>query len=319
MKAYERAVAETRAALSAEPDLAEVVRYATLAATSHNTQPWRFRIFEGGVEILPDFERRMPIVDPDDHHLFISLGCAAENFELAAEARGRPAAMTFYDAAKTIAIDLAQGRAFESDLFRAIPERQCSRSVDDGRSVPVCALKQLEKAAGLAGVEVLLITARPRIEQLLDFVIAGNSRQIDNPEFVAELKRWIRFNPNAALVTGDGLFSLCMGNPIVPSFLGNLIFRLVLSKRAENRKYAEQLRSSAGVALFVGDKSDKASWVKVGRSSQRFALQATALGIRHAYINQPVEVAEIRPDFAQWLGLGDRRPDLVIRFGYGKA
>lgn len=48
------------------------------------------------------------------------------------------------------------------------------------------------------------------------------------------------------------------------------------------------------------------------------ALQATALGIRNAFVNQPVEESRIRPEFAEALGLGDRRPDLVVRFGRGK-
>lgn len=56
-----------------------------------------------------------------------------------------------------------------------------------------------------------------------------------------------------------------------------------------------------------------------GRASQRFALQATALGLKHAYINQPVEVAALRPELAELVGLPGRRPDLVMRFGYGPA
>jgi hypothetical protein len=71
----------------------ELVRYASLAASSHNTQPWKFKIDDGSISILPDFTRRCPIVDPDDHHLFVSLGCAAENLLVAAEAggfRGQP-------------------------------------------------------------------------------------------------------------------------------------------------------------------------------------------------------------------------------------
>ena len=31
-------------------------------------------------------------------------------------------------------------------------------------------------------------------------------------------------------------------------------------------------------------------WIEVGRACQRFALQATALGLKCAFINQPVEV-----------------------------
>lgn len=68
--------------------LREMVRCATLAPSSHNTQCWRFRIERSAIAILPDLSRRCPVVDPNDHHLFVSLGCAAENLILAAQAYG---------------------------------------------------------------------------------------------------------------------------------------------------------------------------------------------------------------------------------------
>ena len=77
------------------------------------------------------------------------------------------------------------------------------------------------------------------------------------------------------------------------------------------------MRSSAGIAVFVGATADKAGWIEVGRAYQRFALQATALGIRNAHLNQPVEVPSLRPQLANLLGLPGQRPDLVIRFGRG--
>jgi hypothetical protein len=54
-----------------------------------------------------------------------------------------------------------------------------------------------------------------------------------------------------------------------------------------------------------------------GRCYQRFALQAAALDLRTAFINQPVEVPALRSQFAKFLGIGDRRPDLVVRIGRG--
>ncbi|MGB5208170.1 MAG: Tat pathway signal protein, partial [Azonexus sp.] len=54
-----------------------------------------------------------------------------------------------------------------------------------------------------------------------------------------------------------------------------------------------------------------------GRCYERFALQAAALDIRNAMVNQPVEVSSLRPQFATFLGIGGRRPDLVVRFGRG--
>jgi hypothetical protein len=80
-------VAATRTALKQAPETSDLIRYATLAANSHNTQPWRFKISDVGIEILPDMARQIAIVDPDNHHLFASLGCAAENLAIACGAR----------------------------------------------------------------------------------------------------------------------------------------------------------------------------------------------------------------------------------------
>jgi hypothetical protein len=55
----------------------------------------------------------------------------------------------------------------------------------------------------------------------------------------------------------------------------------------------------------------------VGRAYERFALQASVMGVRHAHVNMPVELAALRPAFGSAIGLGQQRPDLVIRFGRG--
>lgn len=90
MDDYAATAARLRTLPSGSSDMLGFVRFATLAANSHNTQPWRFVVRETGVSIAPDLTRRIPVVDPDDHHLFVSLGCAAENFTIAATANGRP-------------------------------------------------------------------------------------------------------------------------------------------------------------------------------------------------------------------------------------
>lgn len=79
------------------------------------------------------------------------------------------------------------------------------------------------------------------------------------------------------------------------------------------------MRSSAGIAVFVSEGENPEQWIEVGRCYERFALQCTALGIRNAMLNQPVEVAALRPQFGAFLGIGERRPDLVVRFGRGSG
>jgi hypothetical protein len=207
------------------------------------------------------------------------------------------------------------GHAPDADLCGAIPVRQSTKSEYDGQALSGSELRQIEKAAAMPGVDVLVVTERPRLEQAIEFVQRGNSAQMDSPAFVRELKEWIRFNPAAALKAGDGMLGKCSGNPSAPNWLGPTIFDLAFKKHAENKKYARQLRSSAGLAVFVAEREGPEGWIQVGRSFERFALQATVLGIRHAHLNMPIEVAEVRPAFADWLGIPGSRPDLVVRFG----
>ena len=137
-----------------------------------------------------------------------------------------------------------------------------------------------------------------------------------DPAFMRELRSWLRFNPRQAAKTGDGLYSVASGNPMLPSWIGRRAFDWFVTAKSENDKYAAQLRSSLGVAVFVAAKEDREHWVLVGRACQRFALQATALGLKHAFVNQPIEVPGLRPDLAALVGMSGRRPDILMRFGY---
>ncbi len=320
MEEFEASVAATRAALSQAPETGDLIRYATLAANSHNTQPWQFKICREKIEILPDMARQIGIVDPDNHHLFASLGCAAENLAIACNARGRPGALRFGSADEgSISFAFGEGLPSEPMLFDAIPKRQSTRGDFDGKPVSAADLQRLATAAVMPGVDLVLVTDRPQIDRVRDLVVAGNSAQLADPAFVRELKDWLRFSPRQAMQSGDGLFSATTGNPVLPAWLGSVMFDFAFKAEAENEKYARQLASTPGVAVFVAHKDDREHWVLAGRACQRFALQATALGLKHAFINQPVEVASLRPELAALVGLPGRRPDIVMRFGFGAA
>jgi len=320
MREYAAFVDASRAPLADPASLYDLVRFATLAANGHNTQPWRFGIGTNQVLMIADVARRTPVVDPDDHHLFVSLGCALENLSIAAAARGLHAESNLHAAEQgRLTVHFKPGPRENSPLFEAIPHRQSTRSVYDGRPVSEADLQLLLGAARVPGVDIVVITERRMMEQILELVIEANTAQIQDAAFVRELKGWIRFNPRSAIQRGDGLFTAATGSPIVPSWLGSLFFDRFFRVDSENRKYANQVRSSAGLAVFVSEHEDKESWIRVGRSSQRFALQAMALGVRHAFVNQPVEVPRFRAPLARIVGLANRRPDLVMRFGYGPA
>jgi len=74
----------------------ELIQNAIKAPSGHNTQPWKFRVAENAIIIYPDYERTLPVVDSDNHALFISLGCALENLIIAAQHFGFKTNITYY-------------------------------------------------------------------------------------------------------------------------------------------------------------------------------------------------------------------------------
>ncbi|TVQ40064.1 MAG: Tat pathway signal protein [Spirochaetaceae bacterium] len=299
----------------------DIVRYATLAPSGHNAQCWRFQIEDHCISILPDLSRRTPVVDPDDHHLYVSLGCAAENLVLAAQVYGFDGALRFSSASDgVVSVSLIRSSAIRpaSPLFQAIPYRQCTRAEYDGRPLGSEELRLLQAAGTGSGVAPILLTGHESIEKVLESAVQGNTMQISNPAFVDELEHWIRFSDAEAVRTGDGLPSRATGNPPVPRWLGRRLFRMLFRPQPENDRLARHIRSSAGIALFVSNVDDRAHQVEAGRCYQRFALQATALGIRNAFINQPVEEPALRREFARAFAPADGRPNLVVRFGRGQ-
>jgi hypothetical protein len=202
LPSYEEAAADMRRpiALAGKGEAArlrDLVRQATLAASSHNTQPWKFMLAERSITILPDLTRRTPVVDPDDHHLFVSLGCAAENLVHAALASGLHPEVRLQGNAVEVAFD--ETTPVRSPLFEAIPARQCSRSIYDGQPLAAKELRALEDVTHGDGVHAIMLTSTPQIETVLDYVTRGNTTQIGDPAFVAELKAWIRFSEDEAL------------------------------------------------------------------------------------------------------------------------
>jgi hypothetical protein len=319
---FDRVAATQRTALTSnQRDDRQLIRCATLAASSHNTQPWRFRVGPDAITIVADFARRCPVVDPGDTHLFKSLGCAVENLVQAAAAQGLTTNVEFDDDNDAIVVGLSpspSATAPTGELFEAISVRQSTRHAFDSTPIATDELAALQLAASGPGVRTVMITDPDRLESIAGLVAEGDMAQLTDRPFRRELLSWIRFNPSAALRTGDGLAGRCTGNPSVPTSLGRLLSPLAIRARPQARTDTANIRSSAGVAVFATDTDDKLAWIEAGRAYQRFALQAAVFDIRTAFINQPIEVLALRPRFDALAGLDGEHAQLAVRFGHGE-
>lgn len=297
----------------------EIIRLATLAPSGHNTQPWCFSVNKNVIAIMPDYSRRLPVVDPDNHALFISLGCALENLVIAAGQYGYSSEIKYSlekEKSEKIEVELKKSDGFLNNaLFDAIPQRQSTRQKYNGNPVPEKDLQALKTASSQEGVIFKLFTEAAEIESVCEFVKEGNRIQFNNKRFVDELVSWIRFNQSDAERLRDGLRSAVMGAPSIPQWMGKIIMKFV-SPENEAKKCEQSIKSSSGLMLFIATNDDKLSWINLGRSFERVVLSATLLNIKHAHLNMPCEEICVRKKLQKHLGLNNEQPLLLLRIGY---
>lgn len=292
-----------------------LVHYATLAANGHNTQPWKFAIRGNAIEIHPDYSRELKVVDPNHRELWMSLGCALENLLVAARAAGYAAEVVYPDSAEFIRVNLISDTPQPTSLFDAIPNRQNTRSEYDGQPIPASDLDRILSLPVEPGISLRFVTAPNEMETLVEYVNQGNLSQYADSAFVDELIAWLRFNKKDALAAMDGLYSVCSGNPEAPGWLGRM-FVAGTKPQQQADADAKKLRSSAAGVVIASETDDQSAWVRAGQVYERLALQTTALGIKSAFLNQPIEVSALRSQFQTAAGLGASLPQLLVRLGY---
>src|SRR5574344_1079582 len=276
----------------------ELISHAIKAPSGHNTQPWLFRIQPNEIEILPDFGQSLPIVDPMNRELYISLGCAAENLCIAAQEKGYlPQLSVEKKDEKTYSIHIALQSASPQShpLFASI-------------------IKNMPVESGIRFY--MYIKGEDDYKRLTNYICLGNDVQMSDGAFKKELLDWIRFNRKNAEKTNNGLTNAAMGVPGVPSLIARPIVNSFLKPKTQNKSDLKKIESSSHLVLFTVKENTVEEWISLGRTLERFLLETTRLGICNAYMNQPCEVPELTETIREKLLQTNEHPMLIVRLGY---
>ena len=306
-----------------------LLRYAILAPSGHNTQPWTFQIQPEGVLACADLSRRLPVVDPGDRELIISVGAAIMNFRIAAAHFGyscevEPLIEEIEEVRGDEQIEpLALLKSERSDrpdplldeLFPAIVQRRTNRNAYLAEPLANSELEHLQEVSVEEKAEIRIITDEKVKSQISDLVFEGDRIQMSNPLFREELARWIR--PNSTR-RGDGITGDGFGIPGPVSWLGPIFMRRVDLGKSQAKKDRRLVQGAPALAVVLSRGSDEdrpQSLLESGQILERFVLWATKMGLQHSYFNQPVEVPTLRHALKAILDTEDQ-PQILFRFGH---
>lgn len=320
LDAYAEAIGEFPIDGPPAAQLRAVVRYAVLAPSSHNTQPWRFRVRDDALEVLADRSRALPVIDPDDRELFISCGAALFNARVALRRFGHAAETTILPdrEAPDLVARLRVGRPHEASdedraLFDAMFRRRTFRHPFEDRPVAEGLLEALVRAAETEGAWLRAFPGRADRDRLAALVAEGDRQQMANRSFRRELALWL--HPDRAK-TKDGMPGSAIGLSTLMATAGPLVVRTFdvgRGRAAWDRELAER---SPVIAVLGTHADGVADWIGAGQALERVLLRACVDGVYASYLNQPIETPALRESVR---GIAEKPgyPQILVRLGYG--
>ena len=306
------------APLSAD-EMSYLIGTAARAPSVHNTQPWRFRRRDDGLELYADRSRQLRAVDPGGRELILSCGAALFGLRLAVRHLGRLPLVNLLPVPgrPDLLARVRPGREepvspAEWDLLTAVPHRHTHRGPFSGEPLPAGLLLALQHDAVTEGATLVLLgeTARARLSRLVDAAARWQSR---DPLVRAELRRWTRGQQSTAR---DGVPARAFP-PTPAGSTGAQGGRL--AQRDFDLGRGRGLLETGGelppaAAILMTDADTPTDWLRAGQALNRILVHAASRWVFASLNSQPMESAAIRALVRSRLGLPGA-PHLLLEFG----
>jgi len=295
---------------SSTEKLTFLLNYAILAPSSHNSQPWKFNVSEGDIQVFSDKSRWLKVADADRREQYLSLGAALENLIIASEHFGYNCSVSYFpgpdDLVATLSLRANSSHPPDSRLFYAITTRQTNLNPYEPQAISEADLETIKKLSSDPDVGVFITRDAAIKKGFLDLVVQANGIQYSDVNYKSELGRWL----------GLGV----MGPTGVQAKMAQLAVVFLDMGPEQTEKDAELINSTPYLVFISTANNDRISSIKAGRTLERFWLAATALGISLHPMSQVLEVAQTRANLTDLLPAqsGMMQVQQAFRLGYAQ-
>ena len=301
--------------------VAYLVATAGRAPSVHNTQPWRFRAHENGLDLYSDRSRRLRVIDPEGREMLISCGAALFGLRLGIRHLGYRAVVELLPdpGHPSLLARVRLGRQVplspeEWKMLAAVPHRHTHRGPFSPDPIPAGLVPQLQHDAIAEGATLVLVGERSR-GRLRDLVEAAARWQQRNPMVRDELLAWTRARDSDTRdgVPASAYTALPSGEEAAAGWDGALTRRDFDQGRGEGQLETDG-RPPAVTAILVTSGDTPTDWLRAGQALNRVLVHAASAWVFAALNTQPMESPPLRTLIRSRLFLPGA-PQMLLEFG----
>ena len=274
-----------------------------LAASPHNTQPWRFAVGRLGVDVFEVPERNLGAMDPFGRERLAGLGAAIHNMALAASSLGRVAVVALLPDAgdprhvARILLGPEGGSVAAHPLLTAIGDRHSHRGRWTGAPIADAVLTRLRDFPMPPGLAIPMFAATSvRGRDFAVQTLAATRAIVEDAQMSADGHAWFRNSRREQDLHRDGLGIATAGLSPAIAFTGAMLPPQSAADAGAfwldaTRDTALPTASVFGM-ITVADPWDRRTAILAGMAWQRLHLMATALGLVAQPLNQLPEMID---------------------------
>lgn len=312
---------------SSRGDIYSILHYASLAGSSHNSQPWRAEVFgQDSILIFADFSRSLPVVDRKNRELYISVGAFIENLHIAARCMGYKTTIRIDNyacdknsAVASVILTTSDQMNDQSEL-KEIELRNTLRIPFEKREIRTV---DVEKLISIDQTCIHFISAASENGKFMaESELKSFTKQAYNRQAQDELASWIRFSNKDVREKQDGLSTAGMGINGIGGFVVRNFFTPEDSKRETFivkgiEKTKLLVENCGGWIVITQNSDDLASWIYVGRIYQQMNIRCRRMSLGFHPMSQTIEESEPGTGNSNFLGFQGKLM-FVARIGYVK-
>lgn len=295
-----------------------LVRFAVLAPSSHNSQPWRFEVLSDVIRVFPEFTRELRHSDPDHRQLFVSLGCAIENLRIAADYYGYRLSVRYFpqgindgSAAEIFFEEVPHARERMHPIF-CIARRHTNRNKYEDRMPDSQFLEEVRNLA-MPDLRVDLMSKGAQKDAVADVVLQAAEAAMSDPAFRHELSQYVKSNFTRSRI---GMPGFGMGIPGPVSIVTPLVLRYVNISKLARRQEEALLKQHTPLFVIINTKDDTPeAQMRAGEVFEKLAIAGEQKSIRTAPMAAAIQMGDYYKKLQNILGT-PFRPQVFCRMGY---